>query len=325
MNIVVANLLDDKLNSLNVEIIKKVNGEFEANELIKMFSNFFYNKMILDITAIKNYSDLKNLQVLSSNMDMSKIIFLLDDTPQAASSLFLSKLISMGIYNFTKNKEGIEYLMNHTNTYKDVAHIHQIDNLTKEVTNKVIEKNVKVLGFKNLTSHAGATSLIYMLKKQLTLNYKVAALEVDRTDFIYYNDKDMYSTTNADLFDEIVRLSPMYDILLVDLNVSGDEGVCNDVLYLLEPSTIKLNKLIRRQGDIFDKLGGKKIVLNKSLLDTKDVSDFEYEAKAKVYYSIPPLNDRMFSRNLDSLLARLGFTKQVNKEDKQQMMGFFKS
>ncbi|NLV89958.1 MAG: hypothetical protein GX032_00555 [Tenericutes bacterium] len=325
MNIVVANLLDDKLNSLNVEIIKKVNGEFEANELIKMFSNFFYNKMILDITAIKNYSDLKNLQVLSSNMDMSKIIFLLDDTPQAASSLFLSKLISIGIYNFTKNKEGIEYLMNHTNTYKDVAHIHQIDNLTKEVTNKVIEKNVKVLGFKNLTSHAGATSLIYMLKKQLTLNYKVAALEVDRTDFIYYNDKDMYSTTNADLFDEIVRLSPMYDILLVDLNVSGDEGVCNDVLYLLEPSTIKLNKLIRRQGDIFDKLGGKKIVLNKSLLDTKDVSDFEYEAKTKVYYSIPPLNDRMFSRNLDSLLARLGFTKQVNKEDKQQMMGFFKS
>jgi hypothetical protein len=249
----------------------------------------------------------------------------LDDTPQAASSLFLSKLISIGIYNFTKNKEGIEYLMNHTNTYKDVAHIHQIDNLTKEVTNKVIEKNVKVLGFKNLTSHAGATSLIYMLKKQLTLNYKVAALEVDRTDFIYYNDKDMYSTTNADLFDEIVRLSPMYDILLVDLNVSGDEGVCNDVLYLLEPSTIKLNKLIRRQGDIFDKLGGKKIVLNKSLLDTKDVSDFEYEAKTKVYYSIPPLNDRMFSRNLDSLLARLGFTKQVNKEDKQQMMGFFKS
>lgn len=325
MNIVVANLLDDKLNSLNVEIIKKVNGEFEANELIRMFSNFFYNKMILDITAIKNYSDLKNLQVLSSNMDMSKIIFLLDDTPQAASSLFLSKLISIGIYNFTKNKEGIEYLMNHTNTYKDVAHIHQIDNLTKEVTNKVIEKNVKVLGFKNLTSHAGATSLIYMLKKQLTLNYKVAALEVDRTDFIYYNDKDMYSTTNADLFDEIVRLSPMYDILLVDLNVSGDEGVCNDVLYLLEPSTIKLNKLIRRQGDIFDKLGGKKIVLNKSLLDTKDVSDFEYEAKTKVYYSIPPLNDRMFSRNLDSLLARLGFTKQVNKEDKQQMMGFFKS
>ncbi len=325
MNIVVSNILDDKLNSLNIEIIKKINGEFEANELIKMFSNFFYNKMILDITAIKNYSDLKNLQILSSNMDMSKIIFLLDDTPQAASSLFLSKLISIGIYNFTKNKEGIEYLMNHTNTYKDVAHIHQIDNLTKEVTNKVVEKNVKVLGFKNLTSHAGATSLIYMLKKQLTLNYKVAALEVDRTDFIYYNDKDLYSTTNADLFDEIVRLSPMYDIILVDLNISGDEGVCNDVLYLLEPSTIKLNKLIRRQGDIFSKLGGKKIILNKSLLDTRDVSDFEYEAKTKIYYSIPPLNDRLFSRNLDSLLARLGFTKQVNKNDKQQMVGYFKS
>ena len=321
MNVVVANLFDEKLSSLNIEVIKKVNGEYEAEELIKIFSNFFYNKMILDISAIKNYSDLKNIQKIAANMDMNKIILLLDDTPQAMSSLFLSKLISLGIYNFTKNKEGIEYLINHTNTYKDVAHIHQIDNLTKVVTNKVIESKVKILGIKNLTAHAGSTSLIYMLKKQLVLNYRVAAVEVDRTDFIYYNDKDMYSTTNSDLFNEIQRLSPKYDVILVDLNASGDETLCNDILYLIEPSTIKLNKLIKRQGDIFNKLGGKKIVLNKSLLDTKDVSDFEHEAQAKIFYNVPPLNDRMFSRNLDSLLARLGFAKQ----DNSKMMGVFKS
>lgn len=325
MNVVVSNIFDEKLSSLNIEIIKKVNGVFEAEELIKMFSNFFYNKMILDITAIKNYSDLTNLQKLSVNMDMSKIILLLDDTPQASSSLFLSKIISIGIYNFTKNKEGIEYLMNHTNSYKDVAHIHQLDSLTKAVTNKVVESKVKILGVKNLTSHAGATSLIYMLKKQLELNYKVAAIEVDKTDFIYYNDKNMFSTTNSDLFGEIDKISKRYDVILIDLNASGDETLCNDVLYLMEPSTIKLNKLVRRHGDIFTKMGQKKLILNKSLLDTGDVSDFENEAKTKVFYSIPPLNDRMFSRNLDSLLARLGFSKQVQKTDTNKIMGVFKS
>lgn len=323
MNVVVANLFDEKISSLDIEIIKKVNGVFEAEEIIQMFSNFFYNKMILDITAIKNYSDLSNLQKLSANIDMNKVILVLDDTPQASSSLFLSKLISIGIYNFTANKEGIKYLIDNTNTYKEVAHIHQLNNLTKEVTNKVVESKVKVLGIKNLTIHAGATSLVYMLKNQLSLNYKVAAIEVDKTDFIYYNDKDMYSTTNSDLFKEINRISSSYDIILVDLNASGDETLCHDVLYLMEPSTIKLNKLIKRHGDIFSKMGGKKIILNKSLLDTKDVADLEKEANAKIYYSIPPLNDRMFSRNLDTLLAKLGFVKQVKQND--NMIGVFKS
>lgn len=323
MNVVVANYFDEKLNTLKVEVIKKINGEYQAEELVNMFSNFFYNKMILDITAIKNYSDFNNLKKLASNIDMNKVVLLLDDDPRTTTSDFLSKLISIGIYNFSKTIEGVEYLINHTNTYKDVAHIHQIDNLSKTVTARVIEKKVKILGIKNLTTHAGATSLVYMLKKQLEINYKVAAIEVDRTDFIYYDDKDMYSTTNSDLFDELSKLSNMYDVILVDLNVSGDETLCNDILYLLEPSIIKLNKLMKRHSNIFTELGGKKIILNKSLLDTRDVSDFEYEAKTKVFYSIPPLNDRMFSRNLDSLLARLGFSKQFNKDEK--MMGVFKS
>lgn len=325
MNVVVSNVFDEKISSLNIETIKKVNGVFEAEELIKMFSNFFYNKMVLDITAIKNYSDLTNLQKLSVNLDMNKVILLLDDTPQASSSLFLSKIISIGIYNFTKNKEGIEYLMKHTNSYKDVAHIHQLDSLTKEVTTKVIENKVKVLGVKNLTSHAGATSLVYMLKKQLELNYRVAAIEVDKTDFLYYNDKNMFSTTNADLFNEIEKIGQGYDVILIDLNASGDEGLCHDVLYLMEPSTIKLNKLVKRHGDIFTKMSQKKLILNKSLLNTGDVSDFENEAKTKIFYSIPPLNDRMFSRNLDSLLARLGFSKQTPKTDAGKMVGIFKS
>ena len=36
--------------------------------------------MIIDITAIKNYQDIKTMQNLSVNFDMSKVILLLDDS-----------------------------------------------------------------------------------------------------------------------------------------------------------------------------------------------------------------------------------------------------
>ena len=41
------------------------------------------------------------------NLDMDKVILLLDDSEESSSTTYLSKLISMGIYNFTKNVEGI--------------------------------------------------------------------------------------------------------------------------------------------------------------------------------------------------------------------------
>jgi hypothetical protein len=329
MNVIVANKNEELLNSLEIDIIKKVTGEFEVDELISMFSNFFYQRMILDITAIKNYNDIKNLQKLSIALDVSKIILLLDSSPESASTPYLSKLISMGIYNFTKNKEGIDYLISHPNSYRDVAHIHQLDALTNEVANRVVQNNVKILGIRNLTDHAGATSLIYMLKKQLSQNYSVIAIEVDKTDFVYFNDKDMVSTVSMDLAKELIKASESHDIVLVDLNNSGNDDSCNDVLYLLEPSVIKLNKLIRKDRTVFGKMSGKKIVLNKSLLSTKDIMDFEMEAKTKVFYNIPPLNDRMLSRTLDNLLVKIGFLSQKKEEytepEEKKILGLFKS
>ena len=61
--------------------------------------------MILDVTALKNYRDIKTLQKLSISLDMDKVILLLDDSVDEGNGDFLSKLISMGIYNFTKNQE----------------------------------------------------------------------------------------------------------------------------------------------------------------------------------------------------------------------------
>ena len=80
MNVIVSNKYQSLLATLDIDIIKSINGEFEVEDLISQFTNFYFNKMVLDITAIKNYQDISTLQTLSVNMDVSNIILLLDDS-----------------------------------------------------------------------------------------------------------------------------------------------------------------------------------------------------------------------------------------------------
>ena len=49
MNVIVSNLNKDKFVNLNVDIIKSISGEFTADEIVQSFSNFFFNRMFLDI------------------------------------------------------------------------------------------------------------------------------------------------------------------------------------------------------------------------------------------------------------------------------------
>lgn len=308
MNVIVSNKNQGLLSSLDVDIIKSINGEFSADEIIGTFSNFFFNRMFLDITAIKDYMDISNIQKLSMGLEMDKVIFLLDSNLMANNN-YLSKLISMGIYNFANNKESLMYLYNHPNSYKDVAHIHQLNNnqVTEQVSNErrgkffrnnneqseiaPIPRNAKVIGFKNATAGAGATTLIYMLKKQLSEKDYIVALEVNKNDFGFFNEKDMYSVNQNNLSAAINKFSNA-NMILVDLNNAPGDS-CDEVIYLMEPSTIKLNKMMLVNKDIFDKLYGKKIVLNKSLLTEKDVKDFEFESHSSITYNLPPLNDRI--------------------------------
>ena len=307
MNVIVSNKNQNLLNSLDVDVIKSINGTFSADEIIATFSNFFFNRMFLDITAVKDHTDIANMQKLSMGLEMDKVILLLDNNLMNDNN-YLSKLISMGIYNFASNKETLMYLYNHPNTYKDVAHIHQIGNVEastpSQTTNKKIKlfsnnnseeqsriiKTARVIGFKNATSGAGATTLIYMLKKMLSEKDYVVALEVNKNDFGFFNEKDMYSVNQNNLAAAINRFGTA-NMILVDLNNVTDE-LCDEVIYLMEPSRIKLNKMMLVNKDIFDKLSGKKIVLNKSLLSQKDISDFEFESNSKITFNIPPLNDR---------------------------------
>ena len=306
MNAIVSNKNHSLLNSLDVDVIKSIKGEFTADEITSTFSNFFFNRMFLDITALKNYQELENIQKLSMEIEMEKVIVLLDNELMN-NNRYLSKLISMGIYNFASNKENLMYLYNHPNTYKDVAHIHQLD-VNKEPEEEKKDKrsrffrkedepefqssrSARVIGFKNMTAGAGATTLIYMLKKIMSEKDYVVAIEVNKNDFGFFNENDMYSVNQNNLTAAINKFGNA-NMILVDLN-NAPTNACDEVIYLMEPSTIKLNKMMLINKDVFSKLEGKKIVLNKSLLTPKDVTDFEFESRSKIAYNLAPLNDRI--------------------------------
>ena len=68
MNVIISNKNQLLLENLGIDVIKEMNGEFEVDEIIATFQNFFYQRMILDITAIKNYTDIVNLQKLSISL-----------------------------------------------------------------------------------------------------------------------------------------------------------------------------------------------------------------------------------------------------------------
>ena len=317
MNVIVANKNQGLLSNLDVDVIKSISGEFTADELVSTFSNFFFNRMFLDITAVKDFQDVSNIQKLSMGLEMGKVILLLDNNLMNDNN-YLSKLISMGIYNFAKDKESLMYLYNHPNTYKDVAHIQQLNTNTSEEDddrkNRFFRRDsdeqfqttrtAKVIGFKNLTSGAGATTLIYMLKKMLSEKDYVVAIEVNKNDFGFFNEKDMYSVNQNNLNAAINKFGNA-NMILVDLN-NSPKSVCDEVIYLIEPSTIKLNKMMLINKDIFDKLHDKKIVLNKSLLSLKDVSDFEFESNSKIAFNMPPLNDRIDNNDkLEEFISKL--------------------
>ncbi len=334
MNVIITNEQQAVVAGLDIDVIKSLNGQFDVDELISMFQNFYFGKMILDVTAIKDYKNLSNLQKLSMSLEVDKIILLLPPTdPDSTSNGFLSQLISMGFYNFTTNLEGLQYLYSHPNSYRDVAHIHQLGQIQPTVMATptmsgggdtiIMMNSTVILGVKNLTDHTGATTLIYMLKQTLESHGRsVAAIELNKRDFQYFQEKDMYSS-NADQFPTEVMKHQDKNIILVDLNDSNQEDACTDVIYLLSPSTIRLNKLMKRDRRIFEKMRGKKMVLCQSMLNQTDINDLEYESKAKFFYNLPPLNERIKNSILTDFLVKLGLLEAPSENDGSHAGGLF--
>lgn len=340
MNVIIGNQQQVVLDRLDIDIIKRIHGCYEVNELIDMFKTFYFNKIVLDVTAMKKYNDIATYKELINGLKADKIILYIPENSSLCTANFLSQLVDIGIYNFTSNFEGIRYLTKHTNSYQEVEHIHKLVTHSKGVTSTIVKQRDedelteikseignKIIGFRNVTSHAGSTTLIYMLKKELTTVYgnnSVLAIEMNKNDFSVYVDKEMISVSKEKIRD-VLKQADNYKIILIDLNDFTENSICDEVCYLVEPSIIKLNKLIKLNSNVFQRLKGRKVVLNKSLLSEKEISNFESEAKIEVFYNIPALNERKRNEIIYDFLQKLNLISESDKsESSNRVFGLFR-
>lgn len=322
MNVIIANKYKDELATLDIEVIKRMDGVFSADELIDIFQNFFFNKMILDLTALEDYTDLRNIQKLSIALDMNKVILLLPPEPGFTAASNLSKLIAMGIYNFTASIEGIMYLYNNPNSYRDVAQYHQLgdNNINNSFDNQnynnagssmgiSMSMPQRIIGVKNLTPHSGATTLVYMMYKHLSGNYSVTAIEADKRDFTFYNDRAMKSVSGNEI-NKVIADNADKEVILIDVNSNQvAENSCHQVIYLLEPSVLKVNKLLSTRPRLAEEMRGKSIILNQSLIPEKDLKVFQYETKLNIAGTLAPVDDHSKSEEIYNFLRKLGFDR----------------
>lgn len=252
-------------------------------------------------------------------------------------------LIENGYYNFTKNAAGVNFLLNNPNKYEDVEEytreryvdeevntIKQEDHIVSSTEEKKTNlksdyneperedikrvsknKNQIVIGIQNLTKHAGATTLAYMMIRQLKQYYSVKGIEMNRQDFIYFRDSDLSLCTSVDDLNLKFKEYSDIDIIIIDLNGFDASRYCDDILYLIDPGLVSLNKMLKKDPNVKIKTENGKIVLNRSALKDSDIPDFEYETKLKVFYNIGNVNDRVEKlQSIDRFLYKLGFKEQ---------------
>jgi len=342
MNVIVLNEKKE-LNNLNIDVIKNVDGIYSVEELIGMFTNFFFNKMILDITAIKDYSDYSNLKKLFQTVDGNKVIVYLNDISNTKE--FISDLITLGVYNFTTNYDEIITLFNSPKRFDDVKDL-QISKNTYDINSEIDESlgvnqekeftfedfilpgeydgDKKIIGVVNLTSHAGATTLVVQMIKQLNINYKAIGIEMNKQDFIFFNTPYLYSCTSREDVLKKIKEHKDVDAVIIDLNNVDYKEFCTDVIYLIEPGIIKLTKLIKGNSKVFEELSGEKIILNRTNMDDKQVSEFEVESKIKVFSVVSNFRDNLDRViSVDRLLSKLGYTKCLDSDKSVKKFSLF--
>lgn len=319
MNVVIVNENRNIIDKLNIDIIKRIDGEYEIRELMGQLVNLYFNKMIIDITSIKNYRNPNIFEELRQFIDPSRVIILLNNDSIVNSKDYIANMIKSGFYNFSRNFEGINYLFNTPNDFNKVKHF--VDDNSVEVipyidTNTAVEQpslafaGKKIIGLMDLTDHAGASTLTNMMVRQLNNHgYKAYGIEMFRQDLLYYRSENLFSCMNKNDLDLKLRQLSDAEAVIIDLNEFGEAyDYCDEVVYLVEPSYIRLTKLLKKNRNAFLDRKNDKIVLNMSFVNEVDKADFEYELKCKIFDIIPPLNDRnKNNESVNSLLYKLGF------------------
>ena len=319
MNLVIVNENTIVVNALTIDIIKVLNGVYDVNSIEKELVNFYFNKVIIDITAIKNYFSSFDLFEFLNYFGKDKVILLLNDSAYCNSKEFLTKLINNGYYNFTSNSQGVSFLVNRSNTYEDVKKYIQTTTFTSELNSSIGSTNIqtrtntiKIIGIKNLSEGAGSTTLMQQMVKQLAFNYKVKGIELNSFDAMYFRRPDIIFCNDYTEAKTKIQGLKGIDAIIIDLNEFEDKNkICTDIIYLLEPGIIRISKFIKNINKYKDELNDMKIVLNRSALKDEEINYFEQETGLNIYYNLTNFDDkkdRLLS--IDRLLIKLGFDKQ---------------
>ena len=315
MNLLIENLNTDILNNLDANIIKTLKGQFTKENIQEQIGNLYYNKVIIDITAIDNYSNYKTLFSFLESFDKEKIILFLSDN---VSKEYVSKLVQEGYYNFTKNIGGVNYLINNSNKLEDVEKYLVVNtfqsvltntSLSSNASNNEIDKNKDqiIIGIQNLTPHAGATTLMYMLIKELKAKYSVVGIEMFNQDSIYFRDNDIIESTSLEDLKMRIRLLSSKKIIVIDLNDLDTYDFCDEILCLVEPGTISLSRLLSSNKDYSSLLEKGKIILNRSSVKDEDIENFKYNTKLDVFYNLSNINERSNKlKDIENLIDKLG-------------------
>ena len=340
MNIIVTNKYKDLIYSTNIEILKELNGVFKVSQIVNSFNSIFFKKIIIDATALDGFPKDTVLKELVASFETDKLILILPpDNPPPKK--FLNFLVSINLYNFTDNPEGLMGLVNKSNTKDDVKEYLEIndasspeDNILNNNSlnniNELGEGRKIVLGFNSVNENSFITEIIYSIKKTLEEKYQknVIAIEIDKRNFVFYNSPNMFSLSNdkVNLFMQNNTMNA--DIVLIDISMYNNTSICNDILYLINPSLFEINKMMFKNKMIFNTLKGKKVIFTNSLLTSNDVNQFAREAGISVYYNLAPINDRISNENINKLLSKMGIVENIssegNKSGKKGLFNIFK-
>ena len=226
MYIIIKNENSKIINNLTVNVSKTLVGDFTREDLNRELSFINYDKAIVDITSIRNYYDDNYLySFLQFFRSPSDVILLLNDGFVANSKHFLSKLIEKGYYNFATTDSAVNRLLEKNNTIEDVRdYMEGYDFLKTDSIVSGIEKSDKfetdkfIIGIENGLAHAGATTLMYVLVKEISKLKNVKGVEMIKNDSAFFNDDRVISCESKIQFENIVKTLTVIDVYVVDLN-----------------------------------------------------------------------------------------------------------
>lgn len=343
MYIIIKNENSRIINNLTINVSKTLVGDFTREDLDRELFLINYDKAIVDITSIRNYYDDNYLyKFLEFFRSPSDVILLLNDGFVANSKHFLSKLISKGYYNFATTDSAVNRLLERNNTIDDVKEYMEGNDFLKTDSivsgidkNKKFETDKLIIGIENGFPHSGATTLMYMLVKEIGKSKKVKGIEMVNNDSLFFRDDRIISCESRIQFETIVKTLNDIDVYIVDLNESDVKEICNKVIYLIEPGTTKINKVVKGDKETYEMLKNSNVVLNRSNIKNEEIKSLEYETKFKIVGNIPNLNERLDSNEaldklVDFLLDNKVKHEELSKDDdninkKVGLAGFFKN